>query len=89
MGGHNGYGATRGGRLPKGKPLNVRASMSFVTAYGLGMEVRRLSAELEMTPTDILARMRKDGVVDCNDEAAAFVIEIAEGGAFKAPMTPK
>lgn len=77
MAGHKGYGATsRGGRIPKGKPMDIGFAPGFSRIAELAIEVRRAADQLGMDPAEVLARMRKDDVIDCDDVAAEAAIEL-------------
>lgn len=78
MAGHNGWGATSGsGRLPRprGEPFSI-PRIDPIEAQ-MAIEARKLSAQLEMSVRDVLARLRKDGIADYDDETMERIAMLA------------
>jgi hypothetical protein len=73
---HNGYGATGRSSLPKGKPMNLVTPDGFASSFYLAQEVKRAAAQLGMPAGDVLALMRRDGVIDCNDAGADAILRL-------------
>lgn len=79
MSGHNGYGATRSGsKLSLSTSWHLPAlSPDDARVIAFAGELGEISAALEMTASDTLAMMRRDGIIDCNDEAATAILALA------------
>lgn len=79
MSSHNGWGATRGGRLPRSRETFAvpRVSRNLVTMLEMAQEVRRIAAELQMPAREVLLRMRADGVMDADDETLERIVALA------------
>ena len=78
MPGHNGYGATSStGRLPKATehldiPTLPRGLIKFAA------QVKSLSVHLRLPVLNIIERARMDGILECDDEQAFAIADIAD-----------
>lgn len=51
--------------------MKLKGHTSFATAFGLALEVNRVADETGRSPMETFAKMRKDGVIECDDAVAA------------------
>lgn len=80
---HNGYGATRGsGRLPQPSftvawpGANPRENRELIE---LAIQMKRVAIKCEMPVSEAVAKARAAGVIECDDEDARLLTEVAEG----------
>ena len=78
MPGHNGYGATgSSGRLPKATVhLNVPTLPRGLIKFAA--QVKSLSVQLRLPVLNIIERARMDGYLECDDEQAFAIADLAD-----------
>lgn len=80
MSGNNGWGATRGGRLPRGKPFHVPSAPGLASAARIAIQAHEIAAQLDMPVVEVLERMRHDELFECDDEAFKVIVGLATIG---------
>lgn len=75
MSGHNGWGATGGGRLPRARFTIGLPAGDLVMEFGLiASEVVRAAKVLNVTPREAIDVLRHASILECSDEQADAII---------------
>lgn len=81
MPGHNGWGATNGGSIPRARFTLDLPGGEVVMEFGLiASEVVRAAKELNSTPREAIEVLRGASILDCTDEQADAVIAMLGHG---------
>jgi hypothetical protein len=76
MAGHNGYGATRGGRLPK--PVAMPCPCLPPGFIKFAHQVKQLSVELNIPIMNVIEMARLEGNLECDDDQAFAIADFAD-----------